>query len=261
MSTRKRVAIDDLDTFQPAGECPNCKLNVAFIHRSRRQVWPELVELSFGRSSGPDFNGPSQASERPDMFRVVEHVLQCPRCRKTCVLHQHSGPDLPEDLEKVGEALEAKASKVRFTVCVYPAGEPDQLAPEAPESVRGLFAEGARCEQAGALRAAGAMYRAAVEELCADRGAEGNNLIAKIADLVNRGVPAELARDLDEARMLGNWSPHKGLNFFHDEVADVASLIKEAVFLLYVQPVERSAGACTASGISFTRTTIFTPST
>ncbi|MFD6114029.1 DUF4145 domain-containing protein [Streptomyces yangpuensis] len=241
MSARNRVAIEALDTPQPAGECPNCKLNVAFMHASRRQVWPEFVELSFARSSGPDLRSPGEPLQQPDMFRVVEHVLMCPRCRKTCVLHQHFGPDLPEDLEKVGEALDAKASKVRFTRCVHPASEPGQLAPEAPESVRGLFAEGARCEQAGALRAAGAMYRAAVEELCADRGANGRNLIAKIADLVNRGVPAEVVRDLDEARLLGNWSLHEGLNFSHDEVADVASLINEAVFLLYVQPEQRAA--------------------
>ncbi|MDJ0386296.1 DUF4145 domain-containing protein [Streptomyces sp. G-G2] len=235
------MTIDALDTYQPAGECPNCKLHVAFTHASRRQVWPQLVELSYGRSSGPDLSNPVQPQQQLDMFRVVEHVLTCPRCRKTCVLHEHFGPDLPDDLEKVGEALEAKASKVRFVLLVYPVGEPDLLAPEAPESVRGLFVEGARCQQAGALRAAGAMYRAAVEEICTDRGAEGKNLIAMIADLVNQGVPAEVVRDLDEARLLGNWSLHKGLNFSHDEVADVASLIKEAVFLLYVQPEQRAA--------------------
>lgn len=46
------------------------------------------------------------------------------------------------------------------------------------------------------------------------------------------GGPAEVVRDLDEARLLGNWSLQKGLSFSYAEVADVASLIKEAAFLL-----------------------------
>ncbi len=85
------------------------------------------------------------------------------------------------------------------------------------------------------------MYRAAVEEICKDRGAAGGNLRGKITDLVNRGVSAEVVRDLDEARTLGNWSLHDGLTFSHEEVSDVASLIEEAVFLVYVQPEQRAA--------------------
>ena len=50
--------------------------------------------------------------------------------------------------------------------------------------------------------------RAAVEELCRDRGATGRNLKDKIADLTDRGIPADVVRDLDEARTLGDWSLH-----------------------------------------------------
>ncbi|KJY44262.1 hypothetical protein VR46_21505 [Streptomyces sp. NRRL S-444] len=56
-----------------------------------------------------------------------------------------------------------------------------------------------------------------------------------------------MVRDLDEARLLGNWSLRKRLDFSYAEVADVASLIKEeAAFLLYVQPEQRVA--CSPSG-------------
>ncbi|MET7903857.1 DUF4145 domain-containing protein [Streptomyces sp. NPDC005355] len=85
------------------------------------------------------------------------------------------------------------------------------------------------------------MYRAAVEELCKDRGAAGRNLKEKIADLTHKGVPADVVRDLDEARTLGNWSLHDGLAFSYEEVDDVASLIQEAVFVVYVQPEQRAA--------------------
>lgn len=85
------------------------------------------------------------------------------------------------------------------------------------------------------------MYRAAVEELCKDREATERNLKKKIADLTNKGVPADVVRDLDEARTPGNWSLHDGLAFSYEEVDDVASLIRGAVLIVYVQPEQRAA--------------------
>ncbi|MFI9587833.1 DUF4145 domain-containing protein [Streptomyces sp. NPDC052236] len=126
-------------------------------------------------------------------------------------------------------------------VLVHPRRDANLLNNAAPEEVRGLFSEATRCQEAGALRAAAAMYRAAVEVICKDRGATGKNLKEKIADLANNGATAEVVRDLDEARLLGNWSLHDGLIFSDEEVSDVASLIEEAVFLIYVQPEERAA--------------------
>ncbi|MER6112660.1 DUF4145 domain-containing protein [Streptomyces hirsutus] len=247
MSERSRVTIDDIDTRTPAGECPNCKLNVAFDHVSRRDVWPALKERPFSAArSGADFNGTSTIPEpRPkdDVFRVVEHILVCQRCRKTAVVHQHWGPDLPagDDHEAIATALKNRASKPRFLVLVHPRRSTQTLDQAAPQEVRDLFDEGTRCQEAGALRAAAAMYRAAVEELCKDRGATGPNLKQKIADLSSKGVPADVVRDLDEARTLGNWSLHDGLAFSYEEVDDVASLIQEAVFVVYVQPEQRAA--------------------
>lgn len=248
MSTRSHVSIEDLDSRVPAGECPNCKLNVAFDHLSRREIWPELIDKPIGPGrSGADFSGGGVASvmppPKPYVWRVVEHVLSCQRCHRTSVVHQHWGPDLPQgvDNETFSAALDSKNSKVRFVVLVHPRRSANLLHEAAPDAVRDLFSEGTRCQEAGALRAAAAMYRAAVEEICKDRCAAGSNLKGKIADLVNRGVSAEVVRDLDEARSLGNWSLHDGLTFSHEEVSDVASLIEEAVFLVYVQPEQRAA--------------------
>ncbi|MFD8079335.1 DUF4145 domain-containing protein [Streptomyces sp. NPDC059718] len=247
MSERSRVTIEAIDTRTPTGECPNCKLNVAFDHVSRRDVWPTLKERPFGAvRSGADFNGTSPSPDpRPkdDVFRVVEHILTCQRCRKTAVVHQHWGPDLPtgDDHDAIATAIENKASKPRILVLVHPRRSAQTLDPTAPQEVRDLFSEGTKCQEAGALRAAAAMYRAAVEGLCKDRGATGRNLKEKIADLINKGVPADVVRDLDEARTLGNWSLHDGLAFSYEEVDDVASLIQEAVFIIYVQPEQRAA--------------------
>ncbi|MFL9659419.1 DUF4145 domain-containing protein [Streptomyces sp. PB17] len=246
MSERSRVTIEAIDTRTPTGECPNCKLNVAFDHVSRRDVWPALKDRPFGAArSSADFNGASTSAEpRPnDVFRVVEHILSCQSCRKTAVVHQHWGLDLPtgDDHDAVATAIRKRASKQRFLVLVHPRRSAQTLDETAPQEVRDLFSEGTRCQEAGALRAAAAMYRAAVEELCRDRGATGRNLKDKIADLASRGVPADVVRDLDEARTLGNWSLHDGLAFSYKEVDDVASLIQDAVFLVYVQPAQRAA--------------------
>ncbi|MER7235527.1 DUF4145 domain-containing protein [Streptomyces olivaceus] len=247
MSERSRVTIEAIDTRTPTGECPNCKLNVAFRHVSRRDVWPVLKDRPFSPTrTSADFSG-SRPSPDPqpkdDVFRVVEHILSCQSCQKTAVVHQHWGPDLPkgDDLDGFAAAVKERGSKPRLLVLVHPRRSAQALDEAAPQEVRDLFSEGTRCQEAGALRAAAAMYRAAVEELCKDRGATGRNLKEKIADLANRGVPAEVVRDLDEARTLGNWSLHDGLVFSYEEVDDVASLIQEAVFVVYVQPEQRAA--------------------
>ncbi len=247
MSERSRVTIENIDTRTPTGECPNCKLNVAFDHVSRRDVWPALKDRPFGAArSSADFNGASPSPEPPpkdDIFRVVEHILACQSCKKTAVVHQHWGPNLPagDDHDAIATAIKQRASKPRLLVLVHPRRSAQTLDPTAPQEVRDLFSEGTRCQEAGALRAAAAMYRAAVEELCKDRGATGRNLKEKIADLTSKGVPADVVRDLDEARTLGNWSLHDGLAFSYEEVDDVASLIQEAVFIVYVQPEQRAS--------------------
>ncbi|MFI0224065.1 DUF4145 domain-containing protein [Streptomyces lydicus] len=123
----------------------------------------------------------------------------------------------------------------------WPAAEPRQLDDYVPEKVRSLYSEASITEEAGALRAAAVMYRAAVEELCEERGAQGRNLAEMIKDLGQRGVAAELVRDLDEARTLGNWSIHQGVEFTREEIADVAELIRDACFEIYVQPSQRQA--------------------
>ncbi|MFJ8614133.1 DUF4145 domain-containing protein [Streptomyces sp. NPDC093675] len=233
------MTIDDLDTMVPSGECPNCGLNVAFSHLSRRDVWPALKERPFAGASSSG-GGPAVP---PPVFRAVEHVLACQRCKKTAVVHQHWGPDIPRegDPEVAVDAMKKKASKVRYLVLVHPRRASQSLDEAAPKEVRALFSEGTKCQEAGALRAAAAMYRATVEEICRDRNATGRNLKDKIADLATKGVPPDVVRDLDEARTLGNWSLHDGLAFSPEEVSDVASLIEEAVFIVYVQPDQRAA--------------------
>ncbi|MGW5132358.1 DUF4145 domain-containing protein [Streptomyces sp. NPDC004135] len=141
-----------------------------------------------------------------------------------------------ERRERIGDGWSDAARRL-----VHPAPQARLLDTSIPDTVRSIFQEGTTAEQAGALRAAAAMYRATVEELCADKGATGPNLKAKIANLKDFGLASDLIDDLDEARLLGNWSLHQGVTFSSDEVSDVAALIEEALFEVYVQPAQRQA--------------------
>ncbi|MET9402093.1 DUF4145 domain-containing protein [Kitasatospora sp. NPDC002965] len=202
------------------GLCPNCHVHASFFTESSAYVWPTYL------ANVRDIGGHASAV-KPRW--VLQNGVRCRHCDKTVVLQRVRlwNPDGSWETEDVRQ--------------VWPLLEPRTIADSAPSTVRELFLEGARSEAARAYRAAGAMYRAAVEELCKDRGAEGPNLFKKIEDLVNRGVSREIVDDLHEARFLGNWSLHDGLEFSAEEVGDVAELITEAVHVLYVQPEERRA--------------------
>ncbi|MFE2842564.1 DUF4145 domain-containing protein [Streptomyces scopuliridis] len=214
----------DENGLVPPGLCPNCHVHSGFSIRSSglsTYIWPHV------QTEHPSAEYQLEYGMRTWLRQILAN---CGHCGKSVVLHQLIR------FREYGETGE-----VPRVIQVWPERQPRELHASAPNAVRDLFAEGARAEAAEAFRAAGAMYRAAVEELCKDLGAEGNNLFSEINDLVNRGVTREIVEDFHEARFLGNWSLHDGLEFSAEEVADVADLIAEAVHILYVQPEERRA--------------------
>jgi len=127
------------------------------------------------------------------------------------------------------------------TRLVYPDLAPRMLPAEAPESVASFFKEASLAENTGALRGAAGLYRAAAEALLKDQGITEGVLKSKIQALATKGVDSEIVEALDEARILGNWSLHEGLEFAPDEVSDVAELLSDAVHELYVVPAQRQA--------------------
>lgn len=141
-----------------------------------------------------------------------------------------------------------QVSSQRFTVTistrdleqVWPKKTPRELAPEAPETVREVFAEGALAEAAGAFRLAGIGYRATVEQIVKERGATGKNLYERITALKDLGASQEIVDAFHEARFVGNDAAHDALAYSAEEIADIAELIHEAVLVLYVQPAQRA---------------------
>jgi hypothetical protein len=124
---------------------------------------------------------------------------------------------------------------------VYPKPErqPRQISSDAPSSVREIFGEAALAEAAGAYRLAGVGYRAVVEQITKEQGATGGNLHARITSLAARGVSQSIVDAFHEARVVGNDAIHDGLAYSSEEIADIAELIDEALFVLYVQPAQR----------------------
>ena len=89
-----------------------------------------------------------------------------------------------------------------------------------------------------ALRAAGVLYRAVVEELVKDQGGTGKDLFHQIDSLQGR-LEEDLLEDLHESRVIGNESVHHGVTFETEEIGDLASALQEACRVLYEVPAQR----------------------
>ncbi|RXW31093.1 hypothetical protein C1706_13920 [Propioniciclava flava] len=159
--------------------------------------------------------------------------MECLHCGKSVVLLETT---VRIPAAEAGGEDEVK----KWRTMVSPHESPRTLHESAPAAVRSLFAEASTCEKSNAFRAAGVMYRAAVEELTKDQKASGGTLFDKIESLKVK-LSDELVQDLHEARMLGNDSIHAGITYSAEEVDDVARLIEEAVLVLYVQPEQKRA--------------------
>ena len=91
----------------------------------------------------------------------------------------------------------------------YPAERIDFDTTNVPEQVKQALEEAIICHAAGCHRAAAIMVRRTLEDLCRDRGANGNNLKDRIKALQTRVVlPQELLDAMDDLRLLGNDAAH-----------------------------------------------------
>lgn len=198
------------------GFCPWCHQGTAFV----------LVhQVTYAT---PKFGGQSTYRvDLADKYRTGVLIFECRHCGKAVVLLEHEYPGNP-DLSIGGKVWRSMVS---------PSQSPRTMHESVPESVRGLFEEASRCEQAGAMRGAAVLYRATVEELLKCLGLSGRLQVA--IDGLKGRVDDLVIQDLHEARALGNDSIHSGIVFSADEVADVASLIEETVLALFVQPEEK----------------------
>lgn len=209
-----------MQTVPDTGVCPNCELASAFTSSRRELVWPE-------------YNGNLASLSQKWTARVFIWVMTCRHCTRTATYLERRW------MVPVGDAEDGHRAPRSSVQLIYPSRAPRELSDHVPEAVRSLFREASECENVGALRGAAGLYRAAVEVLCDEQGAEGKTLYAKLEALKTKAIDDQIIADLHEARLLGNFSLHDGMTFTAEEVADVAELLIEATTALYVQPAER----------------------
>lgn len=221
-----------IEFTQGTGVCPHCGNHVAVDKVGEAEVSPEWRVNPSRSAVDPAQRAHGMPIKLPDSRDKVL-VLRCQFCRKTIVFLDH--------WEKRHGDGASHDSLVRVErTMIVPARPPRDLPAHTPESARSLYAEASRCESVGALRGAGVLYRAAVEEVVKDQGGEGRNLRQQIDSLSSK-LDAELVEALHESRVVGNYSIHEGLTFSDEEVADIAELIYEACHVLYAIPAERQA--------------------
>jgi Domain of unknown function (DUF4145) len=96
-----------------------------------------------------------------------------------------------------------------IVVASFPAELLDFDATNIPAKVTEAMEEAIQCHANQCFIAAAIMVRKTLEELCADQGAEGDNLKQRIKALGSKVVlPKELLEGLDDLRLLGNDAAH-----------------------------------------------------
>lgn len=94
-------------------------------------------------------------------------------------------------------------------VTAYPPVRLDFDPENLPANVLKTFEEAISCHAGGLFIAAAIMVRRTLEEVCAERQAQGKDLKQRIADLRSKiVVPQELLDAMDELRILGNDAAH-----------------------------------------------------
>ncbi|MGA4552364.1 DUF4145 domain-containing protein [Methylorubrum aminovorans] len=111
-------------------------------------------------------------------------------------------------------------------------------ATELPTEILASLREAITCHAAGAYRASALMVRRTLEELCADKGAEGENLYKRIAALKAVAlVPQDLLEAAHELRLLGNDAAHLEAKTYDsigkDEAGLAIELAKELLKAVY----------------------------
>jgi hypothetical protein len=123
-------------------------------------------------------------------------------------------------------------------VAAYPPEVIDLDTTNIPTAVQHALSEAITCHANECYIAAAIMVRKTLEELCADRGAEGSNLKERISALRDKVVvPEELLTGADDLRLLGNDAAHIESQVYaqvgREEVAVGIEFAKELLKAVY----------------------------
>lgn len=145
--------------------------------------------------------------------------IRCPGCRQRAILEQVGQHDFSShDGILLGQRrcpnLDCRTHvfvvhRNGTVLATYPSELIDFDSTNIPAGILKCLEEAITCHSAQCFTAAAIMVRKSLEELCLDRGAEGDNLKQRIHNLRNRIIlPPELLEGLDDLRLLGNDAAH-----------------------------------------------------
>lgn len=109
---------------------------------------------------------------------------------------------------------------------------------EMPEKVKEIYNE-ARDVFPNSAKAAAALLRLALQNLCIQLGGKGKNINDDIGELVRKGLPVEIQKALDIVRVVGNNAVHPGelnLEDNSENAADLFDIINIIVDNRIIQP-------------------------
>jgi hypothetical protein len=205
--------------------------------------------------------GMNDGTVRLAMFVKVEGVtevgpaqirMRCPSCRTMGTFDSLGGNEkllLPDGIIVGSRSCPNPNCRTHVFVAYNP-GPPTTLVaaypPElldfdptnVPTEVIAAFEEAVTCHASECFVASAIMVRKTLEELCAERGATGANLKARIQSLGTTVVlPKELLDGLDDLRLLGNDAAHIESNVYNqigkEEVEIGIEFTKEVLKAVY----------------------------
>jgi hypothetical protein len=214
-------------------DCPHCGVNNA-MHELRS---PESV-LSLSHEGTRQVKGLDGSDYT--VTTVREHlVYRCAGCGgDTYFLRERWGPKLEggHSFESPSLAVDAGSAVLHQ----YPVGSPVYHT-AVPQGVRHAAREAELCLAVGASNACGVMVRRAMEGICADKRAEGDNLFDQLKHLREKHViTPDLWEWAEELRVAGRSGAHPVWEQLNEgEALYALGLLREIVRYLYINPYER----------------------
>ena len=167
-----------------------------------------------------DVNLPSQKRKGPTYVNVEIGIRTCPNtdCKAVVFVAKEPNSTTPFDTYP--------KTRIEFDIT------------NVPENLVATFQEALICTSEECYVAAAIMIRRTLEELCADKGATGNNLEKRLEGLGNKIIlPQELLEAAHDLRLLGNDAAHIEAKTYDeigkDEILVAIDLIKELIKASY----------------------------